>query len=78
MFMPAKHGMTGQRNAAKNKGYNGRLNVQTVLGNKLKWQEHVISIKKIKPSGYVFTDWINEAAAEKFERETHLREIGNE
>lgn len=53
-----KHGMAGQRNAAKNKGYDDRINVEAVLAEKIKFKAHA------KSQGKTFTDWVNESLRE--------------
>ena len=47
------------QHAAKNKGYDDRLNVETVKANKEAWK------LRAKSEDKTFTDWVNEACKDK-------------
>ena len=49
--------------AAKNKGYDGRLNVEAVLAEKIKFKAHA------KSQGKTFTDWVNKALRDQYQKE---------
>jgi hypothetical protein len=53
-------------NAAKGKGYDGRLNVETILADKEKWKRHV---KTDKTQEETLTDWVNQACKDKHDKE---------
>lgn len=55
------------QNAAKNKGYDGRLNVETVLAEKAEWKRHV---KTDKAEEETLTDWVNQACKDKYDKES--------
>jgi len=52
-LMKSRGGQKGNTNAAKNKGYNDRLNVGCKAKDKINWKA------KAKAEGEVFTDWVN-------------------
>jgi predicted HicB family RNase H-like nuclease len=50
--------------AAKGKGYDGLLNIQTVKAEKAAYKAHAES------KGLTLTDWVNKALREKLKRES--------
>ena len=48
------------QHAAKNKGYDDRINVQAVLAEKIKFKAHA------KSQGKTFTDWLNGALRDQY------------
>jgi hypothetical protein len=52
--------------AAKGKGYDGLLNIQTVKTEKACYKAHAVS------EGLTLTDWVNETLREKFKRDKEL------
>lgn len=50
--------------AAKNKGYDGRLNVEAVKAEKEQFKAHA------KTKGLTFTDWVNKSLRAVFKKES--------
>jgi hypothetical protein len=50
--------------AAKGKGYDALLNIQTVKAEKLAYKAHA------EAKGLTLTDWVNETLREKLKRES--------
>tara|TARA_R110000851_G_scaffold115283_2_gene241099 strand:- start:345 stop:530 length:186 start_codon:yes stop_codon:yes gene_type:complete len=52
--------------AAKGKGYDGRINIETVKAEKACYKAHAQS------KGLTLTDWVNETLREKLKRDKEL------
>jgi hypothetical protein len=52
--------------AAKGKGYDGLLNIETVKAEKAAYKAHAES------NGLTLTDWINQALREQYKRDKEL------
>jgi hypothetical protein len=54
------------QHAARGKGYDGLLNIQTVKAEKADYKAHADS------EGLTLTDWVNETLREKLKRDKEL------